>query len=61
MRVVFLLVAASVAGSASPAREQASRSVAACAYGTPRDCFDGTNRTDRALRNDASDRTPVCP
>jgi len=57
MRVFVLVAALSVAGCASPAVEQASRSCAACAYGAPRDCFDGRDRTDRADRDDRFDRT----
>ena len=53
MRLVVLLLALSVVGCASPRVEQA----AACAYGAPRDCFDGRDRTDRVNRDDRFDRT----
>ena len=55
MRVFFFLLAVlSAAACSAPAVEQAS-----CAYGTPRDCFDGRDHTDRVNRDDLANRTKV--
>ena len=59
MRVLFLLATLSVVGWASPGVAQVSQSAAACAYGAPRDCFDGRDRTDRVNRDDLANRTRI--
>src|SRR5436305_820564 len=57
MKVGIVLVALSLGACASPGVEQASQSTAACAYGAPRDCFDGRDRTDRTNRDSLANRT----
>jgi hypothetical protein len=54
MRVLVLLVALSAAACSTPAMAQAS-----CAYGSPRDCFDGRDRTDRKNRDDLGNNTKL--
>src|SRR5260370_38330907 len=57
-KAIVLIGALAVAAcAATPAVEQASRSGAACAFGAPRDCFDGTDRTDRNNRDVGTDRS----
>ena len=52
MRGFVLLIGLSAAACWTPALGQTS-----CAYGTPRDCFDGRDITDRKNRDDLTNRT----
>ena len=54
MRVLVLLAALPAAVFSVPAMAQTS-----CAYGTPRDCFDGRDITDRKNRDDLTNRTRI--
>ena len=54
MRVLVLLAALPAAVFSVPAMAQTS-----CAYGTPRDCFDGRDITDRKNRDDLANRTKL--
>jgi Mg2+/Co2+ transporter CorC len=52
MRALVLLAVLSAAAWSMPAMAQT-----ACAYGTPRDCFDGRDITERKIRDDLTNRT----
>ena len=59
MRVLVLLVALSAAAWSMPVMGQTPQSDSSCAYGAPRDCFDGRDRTDRKIRDDLTNRTKL--
>jgi hypothetical protein len=59
MRVFVLLAALSAAACSTPAMAQAPQSGLNCAYGSPRDCFDGRDRTDRKNRDDLGNNTKL--